>query len=254
MKEREAFFIGWSRELDATLRRFLAPLALLLLLGFPAAGFLLGVAAEDHAGPGFATIGGTPRALDLPEGGTVEGVVIAGPPTPLLRLPPDAAHPRGRTLLLSGDGKVGVAWDVPALAGRLVAAEGFLLRRGDITMLVAGSPPTPLDRPAPALPPVEHLGRWRISGEICDGKCAAGGMLPGTGLAHRACATLCLDGDIPAVFVPTHPVAGEAMLLLAAADGTSPWPAFRAHVARRVTLEGEVERHGDLLLFKASPP
>lgn len=254
MNAREAFFIGWSPRLDASLRRFLAPLALLLLVAFPAAGLLLGAAAEDHAGPTFATVSGTPRALDLPEGGMVEGMVIAGPPYPLLRLPPDAAHPLGRTLLLSGDGKVGIAWDIPALAGRLVAAEGFLLRRGDIAMLVAGSPPTLLDRPAPPLPPVEQLGLWRITGEICDGKCAAGGMLPGTGLAHRACATLCLDGDIPAVFVPTHPVAGEAMMLLAAADGTSAFPAFRPLVARRVTLEGEVERHGDLLLFKARLP
>jgi hypothetical protein len=79
-------------------------------------------------------------------------------------------------------------------------------------------------------------------------------MRPGTGLAHRACATLCLDSEIPAVFVPTAPVAGHAVLLLADRAGRAGIPALRDAIGRRVTLEGEVERLGSLLVFRAEAP
>jgi hypothetical protein len=79
-------------------------------------------------------------------------------------------------------------------------------------------------------------------------------MRPGIGRAHRACAVVCLDGEIPAVFVATHPVAGHAFLLLADRAGRAPMPAVRDMVGRRVTLEGVVERRGDLLVFSAERP
>jgi hypothetical protein len=253
MNAPENFFVGWSGRLAPGLRRLLLPVVALLLLGFPLAGLLLGALADDPADADFGTVPGAPAFADLPQGVALEGLVLDEGPYPLFHLPPAPGHPRGRTLTLSGDGKVGVPWDRAALAGRVVATEGFVLRRGDMEMLIPAGEPRVLDRTQPA-PPVEPLGRWRITGEICDGKCAAGGMRPGTGIAHRACATLCLDGELPAVFVATAPVAGHAFLLLADAEGRSPWPAFRDLVARPVTLEGRVERRGDLLVFRADLP
>jgi hypothetical protein len=125
--------------------------------------------------------------------------------------------------------------------------------RGDIAMLVLAEPPAP--RPVTAAPPAAvPLGRWRITGEICDGKCAAGGMRPGSGLAHRACAVLCLDGALPSIFVATAPVAGTPFLLLGAPDGGPMAEALRPLVGLRVTLEGRVERRGGLLVFLAELP
>ena len=69
-----------------------------------------------------------------------------------------------------GDGKVGGPFDAVAARGRMVAADGFILRRGTIEMLVSGTAPRLLDGPAPPPPATEPLGRWRITGEICDGK------------------------------------------------------------------------------------
>ncbi|MGE6744243.1 hypothetical protein ACQKGC_28815, partial [Allorhizobium pseudoryzae] len=84
---------------------------------------------------------------------------------------------------------------------------GSVLRRGAIQMLVVEGRGQPLDASS-GLDPAMHepLGRWRIAGEICDGKCYAGAMRPGSGLAHKACANLCLIGEIPAVFVTVDPV------------------------------------------------
>ena len=101
--------------------------------------------------------------------------------------------------------------------------------------------------------PVKPLGRWRLTGEICDGKCYAGAMRPGTGLAHKACANLCLIGGVPPVLVTTAPVEGERFLLIAGADGGPVTPALLDHVATLVQVEGDVERRGSLLVLRVAP-
>ncbi|MBR0656162.1 hypothetical protein [Plastoroseomonas arctica] len=241
------FFIGWSSSPPRPLRRFLAVLGAGVMAGAIALGIGLGFAADDPAGPGFGQGGAPVPALVFEE--RVTGTLTAEP-YPVLHLPPSPGLPRGRALLLAGDGKVGVG-DVAAMAGQSVAMGGFALRRGDIEMLATGDAPEVVGPGAPV--PVERLGRWRITGEICDGKCASGGMRPGIGLAHRACATLCLSGDIPAIFVATAPVEGSAYLLLADAEGRANLAAFRPLVGQRVRLEGEVLRQGAMLVFRADP-
>lgn len=236
------FFIGWARGLPAALRPVVLPAAALMLLGFPALGLALGALAGDPAG-GDRFAPGT--LAELPSPGRFEGVIIAAP-YPLLQV-------QGRTLLLARDGKLGAHPAARGMHGRMVRAEGHVLRRGSIEMLVLAEPPVPIEGTA-TLPRAEALGRWRIQGEICDGKCAAGGMRPGTGIGHRACATLCLDGELPAVFVPTRPVAGHGMMVLGLAGGGPALPAMRDLVGLRVTLEGEVERIGDIAIFHALRP
>ncbi len=236
------FFIGWARWLPASLRPVVVPAALLMLLGFPAIGLALGALAGDPAGGDRFAASTLP---ELPYTGRYEGVVIAAP-YPLLQL-------EDRTLLLARDGKLGAHPEARALHGRLVRAEGYVLRRGAIEMLVLAEPPVPIEGTA-TLPRAEPLGHWRIQGEICDGKCAAGGMRPGTGIGHRACATLCLDGELPAVFVPTRPVAGHTVMVLGDAEGRPALPAMRDLVGLRVTLEGEVERIGSIAIFRATRP
>jgi hypothetical protein len=101
-----------------------------------------------------------------------------------------------------------------------------------------------------ALPPPVPLGRWRITGEICDGKCYSGSMRPGNGLAHKACANFCILGGVPPVFVSTAPVEGTSFMLLGDTAGGPLPDRLYDLVALRVQLEGELERRGDLLVFK----
>ena len=228
------FFIGWQATPPRPLRGLLAALALGVPLGFAALGLLLGRAADDPGGGAFDWEAGEQTLL-----GTV-----AARPYPLLYLP------SGHTLLLSGLGKSGVELD-PALDGRHVAARGFMIRRGTLEMLqVAALDPAPGEA---ALPPPVPAGRWRIAGEICDGKCETGAMRPGNGIAHRACAMLCLAGGVPPVFVAVRPVAGGSFLLLAGPDGGPMPAALRERTALRLVLEGTLERRGDLLVLRADP-
>ena len=235
MSTPDDFFIGWAGRLPrdhllAVIGRLAIGVVVVLSLGL-----MLGHGIDDPGPGGFD-----------PGGDVTHRGVLTMHPSPILWVPPDATHPNGHSLLLSGDGKRGPkldgGWD-----GQTVEATGPIIRRGALEMLL-------IDRIAPSpgpdlpKPPGTALGRWRIEGEICDGKCVAGAMRPGRGLTHRACAILCLTGELPPVFVAAGAIDGQDFLLLAG-DGHS--AAWRDLIGLRVRLDGTVTRHGDLLIFQA---
>lgn len=227
------FFIGWERRLPDTVR--------LPLLGVALGLLTLALLLPLALGRATTGLGGGDWAGDADVRGTLTAL-----PYPLLRLP------NGHTMLLSAFGKAQVS---VALAGQAVQARGVLLKRGDLEMLIVNEPAqlhgiaAALPAPAAAVP----LGRWAIVGEICDGKCASGAMRPGTGIAHRACASLCLDGDIPPVLVSVQPVDGRSFFLLAGPDGGPVPAALLRLVGLRLRLEGALERRGDLPVFRVDP-
>ena len=93
-----------------------------------------------------------------------------------------------------------------------------------------------------------------MAGEICDGKCETGAMRPGNGIAHRACAILCLAGGVPPVFVTAAPGGGRELPAAGRRRMAAPCPPrCAALTALRVVLDGTLERRGDLLVFRADP-
>jgi len=78
-------------------------------------------------------------------------------------------------------------------------------------------------------------------------------MRPGTGLAHKACANLCLIGGIPPVFVSTQPVEGSEFLLIGGPDGGELPRAAYDRVGQFISVEGDLERRGDLLVLLIDP-
>ena len=152
--------------------------------------------------------------------------------------------------MLSGVGKSGVDLD-PALDGRLVAATGVMIRRGTLDMLQVDAIDAE-DGPA-AIPSRCRSGRWRLVGEICDGKCGTGAMRPGNGLAHRACAMLCLAGGVPPVFVTVQPGGGCRVPAARRARTAAPARVAAGADGVRLVLDGALERRGDLLVFRADP-
>ena len=191
--------------------------------------------------------------VDDPGGGafagdrTVTGVLLADP-YPVLVADPDAAHPAGHAMLLAGGGKVGVQAEATKLNGQRVRIVGLSVQRGTIEMLLVWQLEAAEGTAEP--PVVQRLGTWRLTGEICDGKCYSGVMRPGAGLAHKACANVCLLSGVPPVLVTTSPVAGSQFLLLADADGHALPDALRDHVAILQRMDGEVARIADLLVFR----
>ncbi len=239
------FFIGFMG-IPAGLRLFLAVCALVLVGGFAALGWALGASQDDPGGAAFRFDWGRQ---------TVAGVVYTQPSPHALIVEGNERLPAGHVLMFTAGGKVSVLPRAEKLDGRLATLSGVLLKRGDLDMMQVDGGEGGLklaDGEAPPLE-VEQLGRWRLAGEICDGKCLAGAMRPGRGIAHKACANLCLIGDIPPVFVSTQPVAGAEYLLVAGPDGEQMPQEWLDLVASYIEVEADIERRGDLLVMKIDP-
>ena len=237
------FFVGYL-PVPQALKGFLTVIAAGLIGFFGVLGWAMGTAQDD---PGTGAFQGGRQ--------DVSGVLELTPYPIVHILDGTERLPAGQTLMLSGGGKNGAIERAEGLDGQLVAASGQLLKRGDLDMLQLRGGRRGLapgmgmsDAPAP-----EDLGRWKLAGEICDGKCLAGAMRPGRGLAHKACANLCLVGGIPPVFVSSQPVEGEEFLLVTGPDGTLMPEEVYDRIGQYISVEGQITRHGTLLVLAIDP-
>jgi hypothetical protein len=224
------FFIGWSACRARPFLGFLTLTTGALIVGFAALSFALGVVVDDPGGGD--RIG--PRELS--------GTLIADP-YPMIVTDSDR-----HTIPLSGGGKRGVQEVARQLDGKHVRAAGDMVKRGDRDLLLTYELQ---ETPGEAIPPRrESLGTWRLTGEICDGKCSLGVMRQGNKPAHKACANVCLLGGVPPVLITSTPVFGTRYLLMGDVDNHGLPDAFRDHVAVTRRMDGVVERVGDVLVFR----
>lgn len=244
-RNKEPFFVGYLPAPNP-LRRFLLGAGIGSVAAFAGAGALIGATQDDPGNGAFRFDYGRQ---------TVTGVLELKP-YPLLRVTQGNDRIKsGHTLMLAAGGKRGLVGRAAPLDGKLVTASGILLARGDLDMLQVRGGKQGLaaaEGDAPAQPR-DDLGRWRLAGEICDGKCLSGAMRPGRGLAHKACANLCLIGGVPPVFVSTQPVEGGEFLLIGGPDGGAMPERIYHRVGQFISIEGAIERRGDLLVFKVDP-
>ncbi|WP_105438695.1 hypothetical protein [Neorhizobium sp. T25_13] len=238
------FFVGYFKKVPADVRGLMIGFIVFFIAAMATTSALLSLNTESPGAGNYA---------DELSGEHLIGTMEVRP-YPILRIPADGTKP-ARAIMLAGAGKFGVDDRALPLAGKAAQAGGIFVKRGDLVMLlIGGEDDLKAAKPQmPALPvtsAVENLGRWRLTGEICDGKCSAGAMKPGMGLAHKACANLCISGGVPPVFVSTAPVDSHIFFLLASKDG-GPMPAALLDKAGLpVVLEGNIERRDNLLIFK----
>lgn len=247
MKSEKPFFVGYL-PCPKELLPFLWVATISFVLGSVVLAFAIGF-DQDDPGPG-ALRGDYGRQ-------TVQGVIELTP-TPVLHVTQGTDHiPVGHTLMISGQGKNGAAPRAVPLNGQLAEASGALLERGDLKMLQLRGGRNGLKQVDGIAEPVsapEALGRWKLAGEICDGKCLSGIMRPGEGLSHKACANLCIAGGIPPVFVSSQPIEGERYLMVAGVNAeTSLAEELFKWVGVYIELEGDITRHGDLLILRIDP-
>lgn len=242
-KKEPPFFVGYFST-PAPIKAFMALVALFLLGAFSALALSIASGQGDPGTGNFQWAWGQQVVT-----GRLETL-----PYPVLHITQGTKHlAAGNSLLLSGVGKKGIQKRVEELDGKLVQLKGIALQRGDIRALQVGDGQDAIAAVDGTTTgqEVKQLGRWRLKGEICDGKCLAGAMRPGRGMSHRACANLCLIGGAPPVFVAADAVDNQDFFLIGDSNG-NPLPAdYLNYVALLVSLEGTVERRGELLVFKA---
>ena len=86
------------------------------------------------------------------------------------------------------------------------------------------------------------LGEISVKGEIVDSKCYLGVMNPGKGKVHRDCASRCISGGVPPIFVSS---AGDQFLLVGPDEKAFPRGALRIFIAEPITVHGELLKRGD---------
>jgi hypothetical protein len=237
------FFVGYLH-VPPGLGLFLFAVGGFLIGGFVALAVLIGSSQDDPGNGDFKWGWGQQTII-----GRLEAL-----PYPVLHVTKGTDRiAKNRAVLLSGVGKKGVQQRFAKLDGQMVQLKGIALKRGDLDGLQVNDGDeaiVSLDGAAMAEDRVD-LGRWKLKGEICDGKCLAGAMRPGRGLSHRACANLCLIGGAPPVFVTEGNVDGVSYFLIADAEGKPLPDIYLKYVALLISIEGMVERRGNLMVFKA---
>ncbi len=239
----DEFYIGYQPRTSVKQASFLRKWIVLLLLVF------LGLAAMLAASQ-------SPFAVAFFEFGkptTFEGVVSTGA-HPMLSVSTPGRGGSPSLYYLVGMGKHGPATELGGLTGHRVRLEGTLIYRGDQTMIeiVPGSVQG-LGVDGQSVPAFEASGRRTLRGEIVDSKCYLGVMKPGNHKSHRACASLCIRGGVPPVFVVTDEHGGLDHYLLVGADGTALGEAVLPYLAEPLEVTGDVEQRGNQKVLRADP-
>jgi len=182
------FYVGYL-DVPRGIKRF--SIGLVVVVFVVVAGVALLVASQQRD-PGDATWGDEIAEL--------QGTLIDTPyPALLLQGQPQ------QIVLLVSTGKQGARERAAAHLGRSVRVHGTILQRGRTRLLEISD----------GVDAIEDLGATadgdlliaapsaavELHGEIIDPKCYCGAMKPGEGKTHKACASLCLRGGIPPMFV-----------------------------------------------------
>ncbi|MFK7988977.1 MAG: hypothetical protein AB8I08_23365 [Sandaracinaceae bacterium] len=164
-----------------------------------------------------------------------------------------------RHVLLVRGGKFGAPADATArLAGQTVTVSGLLLTRDGQQLMelhrgiTAAELPDAVEARLDAVADAP-LGEVTVEGEIVDSKCFLGRMRPGGGRTHRACAQLCIAGNIPPVLVGRAPGGDPTYAVLASEGGGSVSRGVLPFVAEPVRVTGSLVRRADLFVLRIDP-
>ena len=248
-KMNDEFYIGWEAKAAPGIGKTVRRAVIALLLIAPLLAVALAVSQRMIGASVF-------------EWGNVKkfsGVLQATPyPHLLVPRPGNVAGENPfSTYYLVAPWKFGLKPDaVSSFDGQSVSLKGTLIYRGNQTMIEVVNDSLALatnQMVAANLPETIALGRQTLTGEIVDSKCFLGVLNPGQLTPHRACAIRCISGGIPPVLLVRQLDGSAIYLLLVSANGQQVNQQVLDLVAEPVTITGEVERQGELLILRADP-
>ena len=171
---------------------------------------------------------------------TFEGIVERSPyATLLLERPGEVGNaPKFSHYFLVAPGKLSADNIILGLDGKRVRLQGQLIYRDGGTMIEVQPGSITSLGDGPLTTNIKNLGVVTVTGEIVDSKCYLGVMNPGQGKVHRDCASRCLSGGIPPLFIDLDN--GEQYLLVGPDGNRLERDSLKAFVAEPITLHGEL--------------
>jgi len=174
-----------------------------------------------------------PAVWDTAHEQAFTGLVLANPY-------PALETPEG-TYLVVEMGKRGAQERLNPLHTTTARLTGFLLEREGRRMIELAPDPSavvPLDERRTSSTTLFAGEEITLAGEILDAKCYLGAMKPGDGKAHKACATLCIDGGIPPMLYATRSDGTKGYYILTARDASPAPELVRGYLAEPVRVRG----------------
>ena len=227
MPPTDDFFVGYLRA-PLRLARFVAVVAILLLYR-----------EQEHRASGHWDESGEVA---------ITGTMVAHP-YPVVQVAATADRPAHAVLLVS-EGKAGAPAGAAALDGKRVTVRGYEILRDGMTVLQLDQEPALETGAAADLVASQELGPRTLAGEIVDAKCFLGAMVPGEGKVHKECASLCILGGIPPLFVTRDAEGKVTYRLLADRDGGPIAEAAAARAGEFITVSGSLRRVGAIEVFQ----
>lgn len=245
--ESSEFYIGYQPQGPAGIMRYVR-LRLILLAATVISVALLLVYGQRPFAESFFDFG---NLQDF------EGFVIERP-VPLLvveKIGAPGSLPVRRDYVLVAEGKHGAESIIKGFNGKKVRLRGSLIRRDGIEMIeIAGGSVQAIGSKAGSLSKAGGaVGKYTLTGEIVDSKCYLGVMNPGRSKPHRECASLCIRGGIPPLFVVRDAAGRTLHLWLLSTDGLPVNMDVLDFVAEPVEISGAVEKIDDKLYFLIDP-
>jgi hypothetical protein len=192
---------------------------------------------------------------------TIAGVIVEHP-YPTLRTAGETPGAPDTSSLLVAPGKHGADALVRGLDGQRVTFSATRIQRGEHTMFEIDpssvTPATPSSASPHAVAPATLTATAAsapvtLRGEIVDSKCFLGVMVPGEGVTHKACASLCLRGGIPPALLVRDRAGRSALLLLVTMSDEPIGAAAIALAGEPVEMTGITTRRGDWWLLRTDP-
>ncbi len=237
----DEFYIGYSNRIGSKTRRLLRNYILIILVLIIGVGFSFSYFQKPAANSSFDF------ALSTQLTGTYHES-----PYPMIRIALE--ENTFKDILLLGFGKFGanpyldrIKEEEGNLEGKQLNIEGNLIYYNGKTLLqIDESYKLTLDNPSRTrLPEAVLLGERTVEGEVIDPKCYFGVMKPGYGKIHRSCASLCIAGGIPPVYV-IHDQSGlEEYFLLVDLKGNPINEDILPYIGQPSRVHGQAMRMGD---------
>jgi hypothetical protein len=106
--------------------------------------------------------------------------------------------------------------------------------------------------PPPELPETD-LGDRYVEGEIVGSKCYLGVMNPGSGITHRACAAVCINGGIAPLLEVRREDGRREGIVLAGSGGEAIGDSLEGLIATPVGMTGRLVQRGGTTFLHVDP-
>ena len=243
---KDEFYIGYSNRIGSKTRRLLRNYVLIVLILILGVGFSFSYFQKPAANSSFDFTSSTQLTGTYHES-----------PYPMIRI--SLEENTFKDILLLGFGKFGanpyldlIKEEEGNLEGKQLTIEGNLIYYNGKTLLqIDESYKLTIDKPSrKRLQETVSLGERTVEGEVIDPKCYFGVMKPGFGKIHRSCASLCIAGGIPPVYVVHDQSGMEEYFLLTDLKGNPINADILPYIGQPSRVHGQVMKMGDWNLLR----